>query len=58
MSTKPAPPLAPEGVAKIVAEMNNPPEDTPARRATFDLARAGSGLVQRAISRALERKNK
>lgn len=52
MSTRPTPPLAPEGVAEIIAEMNNPPEDTPERRATFERARAASGLVQRAIGRA------
>lgn len=56
MSTRPTPPLAPEGNAEIVAEMSNPPEDTPERRATFDRARAAQGLVQRAISRAMTRK--
>jgi hypothetical protein len=50
MSTRPTPPLSPEGVAEIVAEMNNPPEDTPERRATFDRARAAGRLVQQAIN--------
>lgn len=57
MSTRPTPPLSPEGIAEIVAEMNNPPEDTPERRATFERARAASGLVQRAINRVVARKN-
>ena len=57
MSTRPTPPLAPEGVAEIAAEMNNPPEDTPGRRATFDRARAASRLVQQAIERAKGRKH-
>jgi hypothetical protein len=56
MSTRQTPPLAPEGVAEIIAEMNNPPEDTPERRATFERARAASELVQRAINRARTRK--
>jgi hypothetical protein len=53
MSTRPTPPLAPEGAAEIVAELNNPPEDTPERRATFNRARAARPLVQRTINRAI-----
>ena len=51
MSTKPTPPLAPEGVEEIVAEMQRPPEDTPERRATFDRARSAAFLVQQVIAR-------
>jgi hypothetical protein len=51
MSTRPTPPLTPEGIAEIIAEMNNPPQDTPERRATFDRARAALRLVERAWAR-------
>jgi hypothetical protein len=51
MSTRPTPPLSPEGVAEIVAEMQRPPEDTLERRATFDRARSAAFLVQQVIAR-------
>ena len=51
MSTQPTPPLSPEGVEKILAEMQRPPEDTPERRATFDRARSAAFLVQQVIAR-------
>lgn len=52
MSTRPTPPLSPEGIAEIVAEMKNPPEDTPERRATFDRARSTGFLVEQVIARS------
>jgi hypothetical protein len=52
MSTRETPPLSPEGVAEIVAEMQNPPEDTPERRATFDRARSTRFLLQQVYDRA------
>lgn len=51
MSIRPTPPLSPEGIAEIVAEMQRPPEDTPERRSTFHRARSAAFLVQQVIAR-------
>ncbi|HEV3051171.1 MAG TPA: hypothetical protein VGX50_12735 [Longimicrobium sp.] len=51
MSTRPTPPLAPEGIAEIVAEMQCPPQDTSERRGTFDRARSAARLVHQIINR-------
>jgi hypothetical protein len=52
MSTRETPPLSQEGVAEIVAEMQNPPENTAERRATFDRAKSTRFLVQQVFDRA------
>ncbi|WP_420125640.1 hypothetical protein [Longimicrobium sp.] len=52
MSTRPTPPLSPEGVAEIVAEMQRPPEDTPERRATFDRARSATFLARQVLEQS------
>jgi hypothetical protein len=41
------PPLTPEGVAEIIAEMEAPPADTPERRATFARAREMAAVRER-----------
>jgi len=56
MTIRPTPPLSPEGMAEVVAELEAPPADTPERRATFALARAAAPLVDRVIAEATRRK--
>jgi hypothetical protein len=56
MATRPTPPLSPEGMAEVVAELNAPPADTPQRRATFARAKAAEYLVDQTISQAIRRK--
>lgn len=51
MTPRFTPPLAPEGVAEILAEMQRPPDDTSERRGTFDRARAAAFLVRQVINR-------
>lgn len=55
MSTKQTPPLSPEGVEEIIAEMDRPPVDSPQRRATFDRARDARFLVEQAMTSVLPR---
>ena len=50
MSMRQTPPLSPEGVREIIEEMNNPPADTPERRATFARARSAAFLVEQVIA--------
>jgi hypothetical protein len=50
------PPLSPEGIAEVVAELDAPPADTPERRATFARARAASFLVQQTLAQVMVRK--
>ena len=50
MSTRPTPPLSPEGVQEIIEELSRPPADTPERRATLDRARSLQFLVDQAIA--------
>lgn len=49
MDMRQTPPLSPEGVAEIVAEMSVPPADTPERRATFERARSSRFLVEQVL---------
>jgi hypothetical protein len=56
MTTRPTPPLSPEGMAEVAAELDAPPADTPQRRATFARARAAAFLVEQTISQAIRRK--
>lgn len=56
MTIRPTPPLSPEGMAEVAAELDAPPADTPERRATFALAKAATPLVERAIAEAARRK--
>jgi hypothetical protein len=44
------PPLSPEGIAEIAAELDRPPADTRERRATFARARAAAFLVRQTIA--------
>lgn len=46
MITRLTPPLSPEGMAEIEAELAAPPADTPERRATFARAKAARFLVE------------
>jgi hypothetical protein len=53
------PPLSPEGVAEIIAEMESPPADTPERRATFErmrkmeeVHRRSAALQEKAVERS------
>lgn len=41
--------LSPEGVEEIIREMQQPPKDTPERRATFELARSTRPLVDQVV---------
>lgn len=50
MSIRATPPLSPEGIEEIIAEMRRPPADTPERRATFQRARAAQFLVNQVIA--------
>jgi len=47
------PPLSPEGIAEVVAELDAPPAETPERRATFARARASSFLVQQTLAQVM-----
>ncbi len=49
------PPLSPQGVAEVVAELDAPPADTPQRRATFARARAASFLVKQTLVQGAKR---
>ncbi|HEY0023958.1 MAG TPA: hypothetical protein VGB24_13650 [Longimicrobium sp.] len=50
MLIRKTPPLSPEGIEEILAEMRAPPADTPERRATFERARAAKFLVEQMLS--------
>ena len=56
MTVRPTPPLSPEGMAEVAAELDAPPADTPQRRATFARAKAAAFLVEKTISQAIRRK--
>ena len=47
MSYRRTPPLSPEGSREILEEMAGTPEDTPERRATFELVRQMEALRKR-----------
>ena len=47
MSTRRTPPLSLEGSREVYEEMARPPEDTPERRATFELADAMAKVRRR-----------
>lgn len=53
MRPRQTPRLSPEGVAEIVHEMNQPPQDSPERRATFARARAADFLVRQVLTAML-----
>ncbi|MBW3656273.1 MAG: hypothetical protein KY444_09200 [Gemmatimonadetes bacterium] len=50
MSVRLTPPLSPEGIEEVLAEMRRPPADTPERRATFRRARSTRFLVEQMIA--------
>jgi hypothetical protein len=50
MSVRLTPPLSPEGIAEVLAEMRRPPADTPERRATFRRARSTRFLVEQVMA--------
>lgn len=56
MSARLTPPLSPEGIAEITAELEAPPADTPERRATFARARAARFLVDQILDKAKRRR--
>ena len=56
MSMRLTPPLSPEGIAEVIAELEAPPADTPERRATFARARAMSFLVDQILDKAKRRR--
>ena len=58
MSSRPTPPLSPEGVAEIVAEMEAAPVNSPERRATFARARAAQFLVGQMLNNLLAQQKK
>jgi len=49
MHTRLTPPLSPEGMAEIAAELDAPPADTPERRRTFELAEKAHFLVEQIL---------
>lgn len=58
MSVYRTPPLSPEGVREILEEIENPPPDTPERKATFARARAAAFLVEEEIAQALKKQKR
>lgn len=50
MSVRLTPPLSPEGIDEVLAEMRRPPADTPERRATFRRARSTRFLVEQVMA--------
>jgi hypothetical protein len=50
MSVRLTPPLSPEGIEEVLAEMRRPPADTPERRATFRRARSTRFLVEQVMA--------
>lgn len=55
---EPSIPLSREGIEEIVREMNQPPADTPERRATFERAEAVAPIVRRALDEQMSRRRK
>jgi len=58
MSHQPTPPLSPQGVAEIRAEMEAPPVDSAERRQTFERAKATRFLVRQVMNSLLSPKNR
>lgn len=52
------PPLSPEGIREIIAELEAPPKDTPERRAMFDRARRMNFLVQQVLEQEARARRK
>lgn len=56
MSVRLTPPLSPEGIAEVIAELEAPPADTPERRAAFELARKARFLVDQVLGETKRRR--
>lgn len=58
MRTRLTPPLSPEGIEEIQAELRNAPADTPQRRETFARARSARFLVEQVVAQAMAKKRR
>lgn len=58
MSVQSSPPLSREGIQEVITELDQPPADTPERRATFARARSAQFLVDQVLATGAGRKPK